>query len=330
MSYKISLDEFSEFITTRSFDNNNTNKNEIFRTFCKGYVHHEAINKDIILVKSNLIFSDDMSILSPSGLTDESILTLTIPLSKNFIYTYESAIDHQQYDVKQDITDITISKDFEGSGNVKKDTNLKIIQINIKKDFLLEHFSEKYRDKIDDFFKHDRGIFKLSSHITNIKSLICANELLSVTNDDFGSLYTQSKVFEILAYELPSIFNKQENKKSNVKFSDYDLEALDKARSILTKEYSNPPSILELSKIIKLNEFKLKLGYKARFNETPYKTILNCRMAKGKELLENSDLNVQEIANSLGYKQACNFTKSFIDTYNIRPRDLIKSRKYYY
>jgi len=330
MSYKLNLSEFSEFIATRNFQNNFINKDEISKAFCLGYVHQEAITKDIILVKSDLFFNNDISIQSPAGLTDERILTLTIPLSKDFIYTYESAISNQQYSVKENVTDVIISKDFEGSGNVKKNTNLKMIQINIKKDFLLEHFCLKYRDKIIDFFNQDKEIFELTSHTTNIKSLICANELLNAQNDDFSFLYTQSKVFEILSYELPKIFNKQENKKSNVKFSDYDLEALDKARIILTKEYTNPPSISELSKIIKLNEFKLKLGYKARFNETPYKTILNCRMAKGKELLETSDLNVQEIANSLGYKQACNFTKSFIDTYNIRPRDLIKSRKYYY
>jgi len=330
MIYKIDLDDFSEFITGEQFTNISSNKRDISQKFCSGYVKQEAINNNIVLVKSNLKFKNNTSIISPSMPINESILTLTIPVSKDFIYTYESSRSKYQYSIKENSTDIIISNNFQGTSNIKKDINMKTIQINIKKKFLLENFSELYRNKINSFFEIQEDILKLSSHTTNIKTLICANELLNKDNEEYGALFTQSKVLEILSYELPLLFKAPVKKRSNIKFSEYDMEALRKARIILTDNYQNPPSIIELSKLVKLNEFKLKLGYKNKYGETPYKTILNYRMVKGKELLEKSELNVNEVAEYLGYKQSCNFTKAFIERYNIRPRDLIKSRKYYY
>lgn len=331
MSFKISFDDFSEFITGKHFYNKaNTNNKSISKDFCKGYVSQELINEDIVLVKSDLTFNTDTSLLSPSVPNAESILTLTIPLSKGYLYTYESSKNNFEYKILENTTDMIIAKDFHGTSSINKDTNIKTIQINLKRDFLLKNFSEKYKEKANHFFDTKEDILKLSSHNTNMKTLICANELFNTNNEDFGSLFTQSKILEILSYELPLLFEDKLEKNTNIKFSEYDLHALEKAREILINNYKDPPSITQLSKMVKLNEFKLKYGYKNKYKETPYKTISTCRMTKAKELLEKSELNVGEIAMLLGYKQSSNFTKAFIETFNIRPRDLIKKREYYY
>ncbi len=92
----------------------------------------------------------------------------------------------------------------------------------------------------------------------------------------------------------------------------------------------NPPSISELAKLVKLNEFKLKYGFKSFYNTTPYTLLFDYRMEKAKELLETSEYNINEISTIVGYKQSSNFTKAFCKKYGVLPKDIMKSRKYYY
>lgn len=50
-------------------------------------------------------------------------------------------------------------------------------------------------------------------------------------------------------------------------------------------------------------------------------------MTKAKSLLENSDLNISEIAQEIGYKQSHNLTSTFFKFYGIKPKDVIKNRR---
>ena len=75
---------------------------------------------------------------------------------------------------------------------------------------------------------------------------------------------------------------------------------------------------------------KLKKGFKEEFNITPYKLLEQCRMGKAKYLLENEDMNVNEISKLIGYKYQNNFAKIFKQYFKVSPKDIMKSRKYYY
>ena len=92
----------------------------------------------------------------------------------------------------------------------------------------------------------------------------------------------------------------------------------------------NPPNLTELSKLVNLNEFKLKYGFKKLFNITPYNFLLEHKLFHAKNLLENGDMNVSEIAAIVGYKQLHGFSNAFVKRFGVRPKDLMKSRKYYY
>ncbi|MCH9812657.1 MAG: AraC family transcriptional regulator [Epsilonproteobacteria bacterium] len=55
-----------------------------------------------------------------------------------------------------------------------------------------------------------------------------------------------------------------------------------------------------MSKRVKLNEFKLKTGFKKIFEMTPYGMLFVHRMNYGKYLLEKSEYNIKEIAAIVG------------------------------
>ena len=162
---------------------------------------------------------------------------------------------------------------------------------------------------------------------------MCANELFYMQDqedDSLNSIYKESKVLEILYHEFNDILNTQRQSHNSLKLDEYDILALNKAKEILRNNIQNPPNVSGLSKQVKINEFKLKNGFRKMFHITPYKYVEQCRMEKAKYLLENDEMNVNEISQVLGYKYQNNFAKIFRKYYKVSPKELMKSRKYYY
>ena len=93
------------------------------------------------------------------------------------------------------------------------------------------------------------------------------------------------------------------------------------AREILEADIQNPPNIKNLSKLISLNEFKLKNGFKACYNITIRQYIIQLRMAKAKALLDEQKYTVGEIAAILGYKSTAHFSQAFKTYYNHLPSE---------
>jgi len=119
-------------------------------------------------------------------------------------------------------------------------------------------------------------------------------------------------------------------KNTKFKLDVYDIEAIKKAKEILINNMKNPPSIVELARLVHVNEFKLKYGFKEVFNDTPYNTLLRYKLKYAADLLKKSDMNAGEVAMHIGYKSLPSFTKAFIKFHGIKPMELMKSRKYYY
>lgn len=202
----------------------------------------------------------------------------------------------------------------------------KSLGIVVKDDFLKENLFSK----LDIIKNNPMNIYK--NETTNIKTQICANELFYLRgNDSLKDIYIESKVLEIIYNEFSDILNKNKTLNSSlIKIDEYDKEALNKARDILMNNLQNPPSLKELSRLVRLNEFKLKKGFKDKFNITPYKFLEQCRMQKAKYLLENEDININEVTELLGYKYQSNFSKVFKQHFKINPSEILKNRKYFY
>ena len=80
----------------------------------------------------------------------------------------------------------------------------------------------------------------------------------------------------------------------------------------MTKEACNPPTIKSLSKMVFLNEQKLKAGFLAKYTHMSISQYTNSiRMTMAENLLSTTELTVDEIAKTLGYNYSGNFVKMF-------------------
>ena len=73
-----------------------------------------------------------------------------------------------------------------------------------------------------------------------------------------------------------------------------------------------------------LSKTKLKECFKHVYGVGPYSYLKNCRMKLAKDLLENSEFNILEIANRVGYTSPSKFGVAFKNTYEVNP---LKYRK---
>jgi len=209
----------------------------------------------------------------------------------------------------------------------------KFIDIAIHKEHLAQILPlNKESEKVFEFFESTTSAQDISYKKTKPKTATFAKDLLyNEYEGKLESLYLESRVLDLLYIEFKDIFQEKSLKaKELVKISRKDEEAIYYARDILSTHIENPPSIKELAKLVALNEFKLKYGFNKLFHQTPYNLSLEYRLQEAKRLLELSEYNINEISEKIGYKYVQSFSKAFHKRFGVRPKDIMKSRKYYY
>jgi len=257
---------------------------------------------------------------------------IVINICLNANHYYKSELSNFKINPLPNHTIVNFITKDKGKIFYKKNSEVNNVIIYIKLPFLYEFFKDN--SVIKNFLiKNEKEEFSQSIKVkrTDIKTRVCALEIYkSFSNNACDILYIQSKALEILSYEFINLFEQDSLDERNVKFSSYDIDALYRAKKIISENLKNSPSILELSKMVKLNQFKLKYGFKNFFKTTPRNFLIENRMIKAKKLLEESELNIGEIAKEVGYKQGHNLTTTFVKYYGQKPKDIIKSRKSYY
>lgn len=110
--------------------------------------------------------------------------------------------------------------------------------------------------------------------------------------------------------------------KSCSRYSEADRRAFRAAAEILEREYAAPPTIPELARMVGVNEFKLKSGFREMYGHTIYEHVQKQRIAVARTLLENEDLTITQIAGMVGYINASHFAETFRRHTHMNPSDL--------
>ncbi|SHN58767.1 helix-turn-helix transcriptional regulator [Desulfitobacterium chlororespirans] len=105
-------------------------------------------------------------------------------------------------------------------------------------------------------------------------------------------------------------------------YRESDQRAFRQAAAILEQRYDNPPTISELCRLVGVNEYKLKTGFRALYDKTIHEYGHHVRMKTARVLLENRDLTISQVAYQVGYINVSHFAKAFHGQYGVNPRDL--------
>ncbi|MUL35146.1 AraC family transcriptional regulator [Gloeocapsopsis dulcis] len=134
-------------------------------------------------------------------------------------------------------------------------------------------------------------------------------------------MYLESKVLELLVLQFHQLLGKQKLSSSTLSFHSTDIERLHLAKAILQQEMKHPPALLDLAKLVGLNDFKLKQGFRHLFGTTVFGYLQTCRMEQAQQLLSDRSLSIAEIAQRVGYASASQFCHAFKRYAGMKPSD---------
>jgi len=316
-------------INNKAYKFNNDKANSIIFQNGKveGKIEENVYNNNLYVVKSDFLVKEDTIVNSSYNI--DGIVLGFIKEGRNF---YKSNLTNLTLDMLSNKSSAVLANEMNATSSLKKG-NVKSINIILKKEFLEENLEEgSFKDFV--FNSLDKGICNtlLSSKKTNHHIQLLLNEIAtSPFESKMDKLFIQSKVLEIIYNEFNILQSSNKNiSNTKVKFDQYDIEAIKKAKDILIQNMQNPPSILELARLVKLNDFKLKLGFKRVYGTTPYGLLMEYRLDLSKKLLLDSDMNINEISELIGYRFHQSFSAAFVKRFGVRPKDIMKNRKYYY
>jgi AraC-like DNA-binding protein len=103
------------------------------------------------------------------------------------------------------------------------------------------------------------------------------------------------------------------------RFTEYALSCAVKAKEILTADIRTHYSIRQLAQMVGLNTRGLYECFKHLYGKPMYEWLRNIRLDKGKALLAETKLTVQEVAEEIGYVEEASFGKSFKKKFGVSP-----------
>jgi AraC-like DNA-binding protein len=101
----------------------------------------------------------------------------------------------------------------------------------------------------------------------------------------------------------------------------YDVPAIELAKSLIEKDPVNHLHIPILADRAGINEFKLKQGFRELFHISPYQYRLQLCLKKAKQLLEETDDTIDQIASKVGFETYNGFSTAFKKAFHIAPTE---------
>ena len=132
-------------------------------------------------------------------------------------------------------------------------------------------------------------------------------------------IYLESKALELLGLQFAHLESDSAVPREFSLKAD-DLERVQYAKDILIQRSNNPPSLLELSRLVELNDRKLKQGFRQLFDTTVFGYLRDYRMKQAQHLLYQSQMTVAQVANKVGYSNPEAFSTAFKRKIGVSPK----------
>ncbi|MDQ2719438.1 MAG: AraC family transcriptional regulator [Bacteroidota bacterium] len=104
-----------------------------------------------------------------------------------------------------------------------------------------------------------------------------------------------------------------------MKFTDYDIECIKKAKSIIDADTSRHFTIEFIATKIHIGETKLKKGFKHYYKVGLFTYLRKQRMIKAAELILETNKTIKQIAKASGFKHPSNFITAFTSYHGLTP-----------
>lgn len=138
-------------------------------------------------------------------------------------------------------------------------------------------------------------------------------------------IYLESKCLELIALQLEQLATPQKCDRSQV-LKGNDIDRIHQAREILICKCDRPPSLMELARQVRLNDYKLKLGFRQVFGTTVFGYLHTYRLERSRQLLETGQMSVGEVMRTVGYANRGHFATAFKRRFGVNPKTYLSKQ----
>jgi AraC-like DNA-binding protein len=152
----------------------------------------------------------------------------------------------------------------------------------------------------------------------------CINDIMQCKiTGGLKLLFLQSKSIELLTLQAQMYEDaaRSSGTSSLIIKPGHDTESIHFAREYLLQHAAQPPSLSELARIAGINEFKLKQGFKALYNNTVFGYLADHKLNQARDLLV-SNVAIKDVADRLGYSSVQHFNSAFRKKFGVPPGKL--------
>lgn len=135
-------------------------------------------------------------------------------------------------------------------------------------------------------------------------------------------IFIENKVQELLLLQLEWYLNRPTEKVKGL--TEDDISKLHQAKHILDTNFTEPPTVKDLSTTVLLSETKLRRGFKTYFGTTIKNYEIGLKMKYAADLLQSNQHNITEVAYLCGYNGLVQFSMAFKKTYGCSPKKFQK------
>lgn len=210
----------------------------------------------------------------------------------------------------------------EVNGKLTYTKSRNVFEVLLSESFLRKKFGESF----DNLGLLKNALAQQTPYMLNKTSLPITLEMRQLISDIISCPFTDTlrkvwiecKVMELLMLQI----NQMHNcclKNQAIKGSD--LEKLQQVKQIIETSIENPKTIVQLSELVGINDFKLKRDFKSVFGTTIFGYLTQIRLEKAKQLILDGH-QLKEIAYLVGYRHQQHLTSAFKRYYKCLPKSL--------
>lgn len=146
-----------------------------------------------------------------------------------------------------------------------------------------------------------------------------------VNLDIVRAIFVEGKTLELLSKLIKQYRDDLLPSRKQLLLRKYDVEKIKLAKEILISNIQNPPTIVELSKLVGINQTKLKKGFKKVYEKTIKNFLIDQRLELAQLMLLKEQQSIREVAEEVGYTNTSHFTRLFKRKYGVLPKDYAKN-----
>lgn len=184
-------------------------------------------------------------------------------------------------------------------------------------------------DKLASVFKDTNALDPFEYHTAY--SLHMADTIAQIHHNELNGLsrksFLEAKALEIFGLMIQMYVDDYGVGKTSNLLRKADIALIHHAEKILTADLKYTPTIPELARLVGINTTKLKQGFKVVFGTTINKHLREKKLLHAASLLMSDSLNIQQIADMVGYSNPAHFSQLFKKRFGALPSEYAKTMR---